>query len=154
MRNAGGRMKNRPLFKFQNVFCTILLFLSLLCLPYMCSVSRSEDLSIRIDSIRKDHDLMGGVVVVFCKDRILESIPFGTADHARNTPVSDSTAFRIASVSKAVTAIAVMRLWDDGRLDLDADIDTYRKSSRPREAIIRTRTMKTFRRGHTSITAT
>lgn len=117
-------MKKRPLFKFQNVFCAILFFLSLLCLPYMCSVSRSEDLSTRIDSIRKDHDLMGGVVVVFCKDRILESIPFGTADHARNIPVSDSTAFRIASVSKAVTAIAVMRLWDDGRLDLDADIDT------------------------------
>ena len=87
-------MKKRPLFKFQNVFCAILLFLSLLCLPYMCSVSRSEDLSTRIDSIRKDHDLMGGVVVVFCKDRVLESIPFGTADHARNIPVSDSTAFR------------------------------------------------------------
>jgi len=31
---------------------------------------------------------------------------------------------------------------------------TYRKSSRPREAIIRARTMKTLRRGHTSITAT
>lgn len=117
-------MKNRTLIGFPGAVHAILLLLSILGLPYRCSLPKSEDLSTRIDSIRRGHDLMGGVVVVFCKDRILESIPFGTADHGRSIPVSDSTAFRIASVSKTITAIAVMRLWDDGRLDLDADIDT------------------------------
>ena len=46
---------------------------------------------------------------------------------AKSNPVvtPDQTLFRAASVSKLVTATAVMQLVEQGRLDLDADINTY-----------------------------
>jgi CubicO group peptidase (beta-lactamase class C family) len=40
-------------------------------------------------------------------------------------PVTDQTLFRIASISKMVTAIAVMRLVEQGKVNLDADVNTY-----------------------------
>ncbi len=39
--------------------------------------------------------------------------------------VNENTCFRIASVTKWVTAIGLMTLYDQGRLDLDADISNY-----------------------------
>jgi CubicO group peptidase (beta-lactamase class C family) len=40
-------------------------------------------------------------------------------------PVTSETLFELASVSKTVIATAVMQLWEDGQLDLDADINAY-----------------------------
>lgn len=65
---------------------------------------------------------MGGVVTLFCHDTIVHHVPFGWADYARQIPVSDSTMFRIASVSKVVTAMGFMRLADQGMVNLDDDI--------------------------------
>ncbi|KAJ3149989.1 hypothetical protein HDU89_003446 [Geranomyces variabilis] len=42
-------------------------------------------------------------------------------------PVDASTQFQVASVSKPVTAVAVLRLVDAGMLDLDVDVNTYLK---------------------------
>ena len=44
----------------------------------------------------------------------------GLADIASNTPVTGDTVFRIGSITKTFTAIAVMQLWEQGLVDLDA----------------------------------
>lgn len=41
---------------------------------------------------------------------------------AQDLPVNERTLFRVASISKLVASVAVMRLVDQGRLDLDADV--------------------------------
>lgn len=46
----------------------------------------------------------------------------GLADIAANRPVTADDPVRVASISKLVTAIAVLRLVDAGQLDLDADV--------------------------------
>lgn len=46
----------------------------------------------------------------------------GTADLATQRPVTANDPVRVASISKLVTAIAVMRLVEQGTLDLDADV--------------------------------
>jgi CubicO group peptidase (beta-lactamase class C family) len=43
----------------------------------------------------------------------------GAADIATHAPITEDTVFRIASISKTFTAIAVMQLWERGLLDLD-----------------------------------
>ena len=53
------------------------------------------------------------------------SAGFGFADVENNAPVSEHTLFRLASISKPLTAIAAMRLWEQGRLDLDAPVQKY-----------------------------
>ncbi|GAB4215362.1 MAG: hypothetical protein OHK0012_15340 [Synechococcales cyanobacterium] len=51
---------------------------------------------------------------------------FGIADAATQAPVKlDQTLYQLASVSKLVTAWGVMKLVEDGRLDLDAPVSRY-----------------------------
>lgn len=49
----------------------------------------------------------------------------GLADAAANRGVTIDSPVRIASISKMVTTIAVMRLVEQGKLDLDADVSRY-----------------------------
>src|SRR5712671_2674828 len=50
---------------------------------------------------------------------------FGLADLENNVPASEHTLFRLASISKSLTATAAMQLWERGQLDLDAPVQKY-----------------------------
>ena len=50
---------------------------------------------------------------------------FGVRDRAAQAPVTAATAFRIASMTKSVTALAVLKLRDDGRLTLDDPVSRW-----------------------------
>jgi CubicO group peptidase (beta-lactamase class C family) len=54
----------------------------------------------------------------------------GLADIASNTPITEDTVFRIASITKTFTAIAVMQLWEQGLVDLDAPAADYLRAYR------------------------
>jgi CubicO group peptidase (beta-lactamase class C family) len=54
----------------------------------------------------------------------------GLADIASNTPITDTTVFRIGSITKPFTAIAVMQLWEQGLVDLDAPANDYLRAYR------------------------
>ena len=54
----------------------------------------------------------------------------GVADLATNTPVTKDTVFRIGSITKTFTAIAVMQLWEEGLVDLDAPANDYLRAFR------------------------
>lgn len=49
----------------------------------------------------------------------------GLRDVERGLPVTDSTRFRVASVSKLVTVTGLMLLYDEGKFDLDDDVSAY-----------------------------
>ena len=50
---------------------------------------------------------------------------FGLADVENNSPASEHTLYRLASISKSLTATAAMQLQERGRLDLDAPVQKY-----------------------------
>ncbi|HEX8765922.1 MAG TPA: serine hydrolase domain-containing protein, partial [Candidatus Acidoferrum sp.] len=50
---------------------------------------------------------------------------FGMADLENSSPATSSTLFRLGSVSKPISATAVLRLWERGKLDLDAPVQKY-----------------------------
>ena len=54
----------------------------------------------------------------------------GFADLASGTPVTEETVFRIGSISKTFTAVAVMQLWEQGLVDLDAPANRYLRAYR------------------------
>ena len=58
------------------------------------------------------------------------SAPTGFADIASKTPVTVDTVFRIASISKTFTAVAVMQLWERGLVDLDGPANDYLRGYR------------------------
>jgi len=68
-----------------------------------------------------------GVVVTVVKDgQLLTARGFGYADSEKRTPVDpERTLFRPGSVSKLITWTAVMQMVEQGKLDLDKDVNTY-----------------------------
>jgi len=56
---------------------------------------------------------------------------FGFADPARKTPATAETVYRVGSVSKLFTDIAIMQQVERGKLDLDAPITKYLPSFHP-----------------------
>ena len=65
------------------------------------------------------------VAVAFDRSRIRPVLAEGEADRATHRLVTADDPVRIASISKLVTALGVMRLVDAGRLDLDRDVADY-----------------------------
>ena len=67
-----------------------------------------------------------GLAVGVVRDGSLESFyGHGVADIASGTPITENTVFRIGSISKTFTAIAVMQLWEQGLVELDAPANDY-----------------------------
>lgn len=83
-----------------------------------------------VDDVMADHfdrfDLAGAVVTVVGDGEILMSKGYGHADLATDIPVeAETTLFPTASVAKLFTWTAVMQLVEEGRIDLDADVNDY-----------------------------
>jgi CubicO group peptidase (beta-lactamase class C family) len=71
-------------------------------------------------------DIPGAVVTVVKDGQILTTRGFGYADRDKRTPVDpDKTLFRPGSISKLFTWTAVMQQVEAGKIDLDADVNTY-----------------------------
>jgi len=71
-------------------------------------------------------DIAGSVVVVVKDGQVLFQKGYGYADVAARKPVDpETTLFRPGSVSKLFTWTAVMQLVEQGKLDLDRDINAY-----------------------------
>lgn len=71
-------------------------------------------------------DIAGAVVVVVKDGKILLSRGYGYSDAEKKLPVSpEETEFRVGSVSKLFTWTSVMQLQEEGRLDLDHDVNDY-----------------------------
>ena len=71
-------------------------------------------------------DVAGSVVVVVKDGKVLLEKGYGFSDLAKRTPVDPQrTLFRPGSVSKLFTWTAVMQLVEQGKLDLDQDVNKY-----------------------------
>ncbi len=71
-------------------------------------------------------DAAGATVLVRKDGKELLKKGYGFSDIAKKKPVDpDSTIFRLASISKLFTWVSVMQLVEQGKLDLDADVNKY-----------------------------
>jgi len=94
--------------------------------------SQPKELESFLDSLlneRMDKLRIPGLVFVMVKDGdIFFAKGYGYADLEEKRPViPDKTLFRVGSVSKLFTATAVMQLYEQGRIRLDADVNEYLK---------------------------
>jgi len=72
-----------------------------------------------------DNKLAGVSIVVFQNEKPLFSKGYGYANISNSAPMSGDTVFRVASLSKMIVAVAIMQLYDQGKLDLNDDISNY-----------------------------
>jgi CubicO group peptidase (beta-lactamase class C family) len=92
-------------------------------------LAKIEALYPAIDKIYQDYaaknhypGLAYGLVV---DGKLVHSGGFGYTDVAHKTPATPKSAFRIASMTKSITAMAILKLRDEGKLQLDAPVSNY-----------------------------
>jgi CubicO group peptidase (beta-lactamase class C family) len=78
-----------------------------------------------VDGIASRHPTVGLAVGVIRDGRLSFFHGHGLAEIASRTPVTEDTAFRIGSITKTFTAIAVLQLAEHGLVDLDAPAADY-----------------------------
>lgn len=79
----------------------------------------------RIDSVRADWGASAVAVAAGSSETIYYARGFGLADKQTGMPVTADTPFALASATKPITALAIMMLVDDGKIDLDRSINDY-----------------------------
>ena len=82
----------------------------------------------RFDSVMAANNIPGLSVAVSIEGQVVWSEGFGYANIETGTPVTPATKFRIGSVSKSLTSVAMGILIDEGRLDLDVPVQRYAPS--------------------------
>ena len=85
--------------------------------------SAALDTSLRGAVERKD--VPGVVALVTDRDKVLYRGAFGVADVSTGRPLTPDALFRIASMTKAITSVALMQLIEQGRLGLDDPAEKY-----------------------------
>ena len=122
-------MKNKINYIFI-FFCALFLVSS--CETKMAtlqSVGISEDsLAIATQKLHKhvdDGHLPGTFVRIIKEGKVVFNDLYGFVDIAKNKPVEEQSLFRIFSMTKPITAVAVMTLHDQGMLKLDDKVSKY-----------------------------
>ena len=82
-------------------------------------LSRTEQIDARMDALREEGHFPGAAVAVMRDGKSVHVGTYGFADLAHQVPVSERTVFETASLTKQMTALAVMTLVEEGRLSLD-----------------------------------
>ncbi|MBT5147328.1 MAG: serine hydrolase [Flavobacteriales bacterium] len=104
-------------------FCFIILFVPTILLAQNPNPSPELDDYILAEM---DYENLPGMSTLIVKGgEIVWVESYGMADIENNVPVTDYTAFLMASVSKLFMATAFMQLEEDGLIDLDEDINIY-----------------------------
>lgn len=82
----------------------------------------SKTLSRMLDSIAESHSIVGLSVAIVRPESLLFSYAHGQAQLGRAAAMTDTTYVRIASVSKVLTAVALLQLHEKGKFKLDDDV--------------------------------
>lgn len=77
------------------------------------------------DEFRLDAHIPGLVYGIVVNGRLVHVATFGVQDSESARPVTANTLFRVASMTKAFTALTILRLRDEGQLRLDAPAAEY-----------------------------
>jgi CubicO group peptidase (beta-lactamase class C family) len=86
---------------------------------------RIDAVTRRMQKFVDDHQIAGAVTLVGHQGRIAHLAAVGSADLEKHRPMNDDTIFRIMSMTKPITATAIMILQDDGKLSIEDRVDKY-----------------------------
>ncbi len=70
-----------------------------------------------------DNDVVGMGLCVFAESEVIYEIDLGYADLENDIPCDENTIYRVASVSKLISAMALMTLYDEGMIDPYSDLE-------------------------------
>ena len=129
--------------KLHTAFASVLALSFASCSALQDALSAQTDLStLAADEVIApwvSTDAPGVSVAVSRNDEIVYARGAGMANLDHDVPLSPTSVFQVASVSKQITAFATLLLVADGEVDLDADIQTYISDFPKTETVITVR---------------
>ncbi len=90
--------------------------------PDVTGVTAEESFERVVTALMSKWNIPGGAVALARNGVPVMTAAYGTADKSASSPVSDDSLFRIASLSKPVTAAAILKLREAGLVDLGARV--------------------------------
>lgn len=93
--------------------------------PEQLSAEKRAQIEKAVSKFMAANSVPGVSIAVVLEGKPAWSAGFGMADLENYVSATSSTLFRLGSISKPITATAVMQLFERGKLDLDAEVQKY-----------------------------
>ncbi len=78
-----------------------------------------ESLDVAIQNLMATHNIPGIQLAITKDEKLVYSKSFGYADYENESLVNNKSLFRIASISKPITALTILKLVEQGKISLD-----------------------------------
>jgi len=85
----------------------------------------SNQYDVKLDSLRKQYNIPSVSVAILHNQKIIFSKGYGYADIENKIPATDSTPYRIASMTKPIASTVILKLVEEEKLNLDGKIKDY-----------------------------
>jgi len=105
----------------QTKFKLTLLSAASLLIPCLAQANQAVD--DKIKAIIKNNNVTGASICYFNKGKVVYSKSFGKT--AVNNKINENTLFQAASISKSVTGFGLLRVAQEGKWDLDKNVNSY-----------------------------
>ena len=87
--------------------------------------AKLNEIDTLIKSFIDNNQIPGAVVLVGNNEKIIYEKAFGLKNPLTNEKYNTDDIFRIASMTKAITSLGVIKLWEKGKIGLDDPIEKY-----------------------------
>ena len=85
----------------------------------------TQEIQRTIDAYIQNQELAGGALLVRRDEEVLYENTFGYSNIAARQPIARDSLYRLMSMTKPITAVAVMQLAEQGKIELDAPLNRY-----------------------------
>lgn len=132
--------KSIPRIRVIPVLLAVFLYIpALSALPAGLSLEKRQAIEKAVAGFMSRNSVPGLSIALVLDGKPYWSQGFGMADLENFSPATSSTLFRLGSLSKPISATAVLELSERGKLDLDAPVQKYCPAFPPKEWPITTR---------------
>ena len=125
------------------IFCLLLVYLAAVsgaaAQQKGLAPEKRAEIEKAVSSFMSANSVPGIGAAVVLDGEPLWSAGFGMADLENSSPATSSTLFRLGSISKPITAVAILQLNEHGKLDLDAPVQKYCPAFPQKDSPITTR---------------
>ena len=105
--------------------CFILLCATAILFSHATAIAQSEKVKAAMQPFVDGGEVAGVVTFIGSRDGVLDVQVLGMADIEKQLPMKRDTIFRIASMTKPVTALAVMQLVEQGKINVEDPVEKH-----------------------------
>jgi CubicO group peptidase (beta-lactamase class C family) len=89
-----------------------------------CALGQTQKISHLIETYAKEHQFNGSVLIQK-NSKIIYHKSFGLAERSFDSPITNDTKYQVCSITKTFTAVLILQLVEQGKIDLNKKILDY-----------------------------